>query len=140
MGAVMAKQVDARQALRGGDRRSIGRANEIAEVAKTDPGVFAQLMDGMAADDPLIVMRCADAAEKASLFDPRLLAPHKPEVLQMLASAEQAELRWHIAQMVPRLSLTSAQAKKAFSRLLDYTEDRSGIVRTCAMQALHDLA
>lgn len=136
----MTRRADITETLSGGDRRSIGRANEVAEIAKTDPCVFSQLIDGMAGADPVIAMRCADAAEKATRARPGLLVPHKPQLLKLLAEATQPELRWHIAALVPRMPLTPVQSRKAFARMLDYTRDRSSIVRTSAMQALHDLA
>jgi hypothetical protein len=42
--------------------------------------------------------------------------------------------------MLPRLRLTSKERARAVSILVDYLEDESRIVRTCAMQALADLA
>jgi hypothetical protein len=88
--------------------------------------------------DPVVRMRAADAAEKASARHKALLAPHKPELLGLLCEATQQELRWHLAQMVPRLELTAEERRRAMSALRLYLRDRSSIVKTCAMQALAD--
>jgi hypothetical protein len=85
-------------------------------------------------------MRAADAAEKVSAKKPRLLDRHKTELLGLLAEAEQIELRWHLARMVPRLRLTAAERQRAAAALERYLEDRSSIVKTFALQGLADLA
>lgn len=85
-------------------------------------------------------MRAADAAEKVTVKRPELLRPHKRELLGLLAETEQIELRWHLAAMVTRLELSTAERQRAAAALQRYLEDRSSIVKTFAMQALVDLA
>jgi hypothetical protein len=55
-------------------------------------------------------------------------------------SDAQIELRWHIASIIPRLKLSSAQRLRAFARFKENLEDRSSIVNTFARQASADLA
>lgn len=126
--------------LAGGDRRSIGRANEVAAMAEAEPALLAVLLSGMSDPDPLIRMRCADAAEKVTLRHPRRLQPHKAVLLGALSLVDQPELRWHVAQMLPRLDLSTAEQQRVFTTLDLFLGDASSIVRTCALQALHDLA
>jgi hypothetical protein len=126
--------------LSGGDRRSIGRSNQIAAQAAKDPKHFAQLIAALWHADPVIRMRAADAAEKASARRPALLPPYKKELLGLLVEATQPELRWHLAQIIPRLDLSPQELQRAASALRTYLADRSSIVRTFAMQALADLA
>jgi hypothetical protein len=54
--------------------------------------------------------------------------------------ASEQELRWHLAQMVPRLRLTSKERQRTAAALRRYLQDHSSIVKTCALQALADLA
>jgi hypothetical protein len=84
--------------------------------------------------------RAADAAEKVTVERPELLHPHKQELLGLLVETEQIELRWHLALMVPRLELSASECNRAASALQRYLEDRSSIVKTCAVQGLADLA
>lgn len=126
--------------LRGGDRRSIGRSNEVALQISADKKLFAQVFAELLADDPIIRMRAADAVEKASSRDHQLLQPYKREILKSIAAIPQQEVRWHVAQMIPRLQMSRAERDHAVSILFDYLEDKSSIVRTFAMQALADLA
>jgi hypothetical protein len=126
--------------LQGGDRRSIGRSNEAVGRVLAQPQLFGVLMSGIALDDLLVRMRCADAAEKISVQHPEWLAPYKRPLIEDYSCIEQAEVRWHVAAMLPRLSLNKAERRHVFELLLTYTNDRSSIVKTMAMQALADIA
>jgi hypothetical protein len=85
-------------------------------------------------------MRAADAAEKVSRERPDLLKPFKAELLGLADESEQAEVRWHLALMLPRLPLTRVERKRAAGRLQGFLNDRSSIVRTCALQGLVELS
>jgi len=126
--------------LKGSDRRSIGRSNEVARLVLREPGRFKELMQCLWHEDPVVRMRAADAAEKVSAAKPELLKPYKGELLGLLAETEQIELRWHLAQMVPRLTLAGTEGRRAAEALQLYLEDRSSIVRTFALQGLADLS
>lgn len=126
--------------LEGGDRRSTGRADQVAAAVAANTRLFPELMAGLWADDPLVRMRAADAAEKVTREDRELLRPYKKELLGLMAEADQQELRWHLAAMVPRLTLTPGERKRAADLLSGYLQDRSSIVKTFALQGLADLA
>jgi len=126
--------------LEGSDRRSIGRANEVARLVFRHPRRFRELIKCLWNENPVLRSRAADAAEKVSVKNPRLLNRHKAELLGLLAEAEQIELRWHLAAMVPRLRLTVRERQRAAAALHQYLEDRSSIVKTFALQGLTDLA
>ncbi len=126
--------------LVAGDRRSIGRSNEVVADVLAHPRLFGVVFSGLSAADPRLRMRAADALEKISARRPGLLAPYKKKLLREVASIGQKEVRWHVAQMLPRLELTGAERKRAFRTLLGYLSDPSSIVRTFAMQGLADLA
>ena len=126
--------------LSGEDRRSIGRSNEVVKLVFREPRRFPELLECLWNGNPIVRMRAADAAEKISLAKPGVLKPYKAELLGLLCEAEQIELRWHLALMVPRLPLTAAERQRAAAALQGYLQDRSSIVRTCALQGLADLA
>lgn len=69
-----------------------------------------------------------------------LLDPYKKELLGLLAESQQQEMRWHLAVMVPRLTLNARERQAAVSSLNSYLQDRSSIVKTFALQGLADLA
>jgi hypothetical protein len=126
--------------LKGGDRRSIGKSNHIAKLILSDSKRFSELVECLWAEDPIVRMRAADAAEKVTVTRPELLDPHKRELLGLLDEAGQIELRWHLALMVPRLSLSGTERARAAAAFRHYLEDRSSIVKTFALQGLVDLA
>jgi hypothetical protein len=126
--------------LQGGDRRSLGQANRVAAIVLSQPKRFPELLECLWCDDPVVRMRAADAAEKASGQRAELLYPFKEELLGLAAETTQQELRWHLALMIPRLPLTLAERKRAVARLKEFLSDGSSIVKTCALQGLVELA
>jgi hypothetical protein len=84
-------------------------------------------------------MRASDATEKISREQATLLQPYKAALPGLLREATQQEVRWHLAVMIPRLRLTSAECRHAAQLLWSFLEDRSSIVKTFAMQGLWDL-
>jgi hypothetical protein len=126
--------------LKGGDRRSIGRADAVARTVMRRPKLLAVLIDGMADADPVVRMRAADAAEKATRQHPEWLVPYRGRLLGDIAATDQAEVRWHVAQMLPRLALGGREERKGIRILFRYLRDDSRIVKVSSMQALADLA
>jgi len=126
--------------LGGGDRRSIGRVEEVVEDVLRDPSLFENLLDGMFVDAPIVRMRAADAVEKATANQRHLLQPHKSRLIRLADQADQQEVRWHMAQILPRLQLDPGEKKMVVNILYAYLNDRSKIVVTFALQALADFA
>jgi hypothetical protein len=60
--------------------------------------------------------------------------------MNLATRVEQQELRWHLAQMLPRLELSRKDRVIAADILRRYLKDRSRIVKAFAMQGLFDLA
>lgn len=131
---------DPLERLRGGDLRSIGRADELAAEALHTPELWPKLAAGLTDSDPLIRMRAADALEIASAHRPERLQPFKMLLLGPAARVPQQEVRWHVALMLPRLALEPAERETAVAILLSYLDDRSRIVKVNAMQGLAELA
>jgi hypothetical protein len=131
--------VDILQKLEGGDRRSIGRVDEVVAQVLDDPSLFETLFSGMLSDDPVVRMRSADAIEKISVVRPRLVQARKDMMIHEVARSEQQEVRWHVAQMLPRLDLNREERETTVEILLHYLNDDSKIVKTSSMQALADL-
>jgi hypothetical protein len=134
--------------LSGGTRTSLGRTDVVVSEVLKAPRKFSVLLACLAeaADENssptnrLLLMRASDALEKVSRAQPGWLAPHKLELLALAGSTDQIEVRWHMAQILPRLPLTPRERAVAIDILFDYLNDRSSIVKTHAMQALADFA
>jgi hypothetical protein len=138
------KSAALRKKLSGGTRASLGRTNQVVAEILADPSQFDALMACLAEDesdsDAVLNMRAADAVEKISRTRPELLAPHKLGLVGIAGGNDQIEVRWHMAQILPRLELTPRERLVALDILFDYLRDRSSIVKTHAMQALAEFA
>jgi hypothetical protein len=127
--------------LAGGDLRSIGRSNEVAAEVLARPALAVELVAGLSHTDARVRVRAADALEKASRAGPGLLRPFRAALLAKAARVERKEVRWHLAQMIPRLELDSRQARRAADLLMAWFRDpESRIVRVMALQALVEMA
>ena len=126
--------------LAGGDRRSIGRSDSVVREVLDNASLFGALFEGLSHDDPLVCMRAADALEKITVQRAEWLKPYKKRLLAIAAMTDRQELRWHIAQMLPRLALTRTETNEAVELLRRYLDDSSSIVRTFSLQALADLS
>ena len=126
--------------LKGGDRRSIGRVDEVVVQVLESPELFDELFYGLFSDDPVVRMRAADALEKITRERPQYLAGYKKLLLEKVAPIEQQEVRWHFAQMAPRLRLVGVEREQVVSILCGYLDDRSKIVQVFALQAMVDIS
>ena len=125
--------------LTGGNLRSIGRSDEIVLLILEEPTLFKDLFHGFYSADPVIRMRTSDAIEKISQSRPDLLEAYKGEILALADSAEQKEMRWHFAQIIPRLDLTKMERERAFAIMEGYLTSQSAIVQACSLECLYDL-
>jgi hypothetical protein len=136
----------------GRHRISSGRTAEVINLVRANPKKVTQLIECLWDEDPCVAMRAADALEKLtrrrspvpdaiqkSLLK-KLQGSWKAPLLGLLAEATENKLRWCMAPVVPRLALTVPECKRVAETLLSYLDDRSSIVKTCALQGLADLA
>jgi hypothetical protein len=130
-----------RARLAAGDMRQTGAAGAIAAEMLVRPQCLPELLAALEDARPGVRMRAADALEKVSAAKPALVQPHGATLLKLAANATQQELRWHLAQMIGRLDLTPAQAKRAAAVFAYWlAADDSRIVRVMALQAVADMA
>jgi hypothetical protein len=89
-----------------------------------------------------LVMRAVDAVEKVTVKHPEFLMPHKQQLLSVLKSADHKELKWHIAQLIPRIDLTDEELETVRHILTYWSLNRneSKIVRVDSLQGLFDLS
>jgi hypothetical protein len=127
--------------LSGGDLRSAGKSNTIVHSIRTQPA-FDELFLLLFHKDRKVVMRAADAIEKISITKPGFLLKHKFRLLKLLNEAENKELKWHLAQIIPRLPLSEKKTDKVFKIFSGWLMNRteSKIVRVNALQAIADLS
>lgn len=124
--------------LEGGDRRSIGQSGLVVAEVLADPALFDELFSGLRSRDSVVRIRVADALEKVTAVRPDLLRPYKRDLLGSLSKSADKEVRWHVAQMLPRVRWSGRERRLVYEILASYLQDSSSIVKACAMQALVD--
>ncbi|HXN07954.1 MAG TPA: HEAT repeat domain-containing protein [Nitrospiria bacterium] len=135
----MASQNELRVLLSGGDRRSVGNSNKVVSLAYRDPTILPFLVNLLEDKNILVRMRAADALEKVTQKNRDALNPSKPQLLRIAKESKDQEVKWHLAQMLPGLTLSPEESKIVFKLMEQYLKDKSSIVRTCALQAMVEL-
>ena len=123
-----------------GDLRMKGNSEKVVERILTNTRELDLLIACLSEDVEAMRMRCCDAMEKISRSHPQWFNRYKSRLLKVAKQEKQKEVRWHLAQIIPRLSLTAGQKYTAYTTFQTYLNDKSSIVKTFAMQALVDLA
>jgi len=126
--------------LRKGDLRQKGKSEEVVTDVLKKPQLFRHVVAGILDTEPGVRMRASDAVEKITRLRPGLLHPYKKDFLDVFATIDQKEVRWHLAQILPRLELTKKERQQVFDILVSFLDDDSRIVKTFAMQGLADIA
>jgi len=127
--------------LLGKDLRTV-KQNNVVVQAVTDQQSFDELFALVFHFQRPVVMRAVDAVEKVTKKHPEFLVPHKAQLLGVLRSADHKELKWHIAQLISRISLSKMELADV-RHILDYwalNKNESKIVRVNALQGLFDLS
>lgn len=130
--------------LKGGDLRSIGKTNVIISEI-TNQKKFDELFRGLFDADRVVVMRSADAIEKITIMHPEYLDSHKKQLFELFQTANHIELKWHLAQLMPRLilrlKLSEDETGMVWNKLTQWAIDKtsSRIVRVNSIQGLFDI-
>ena len=109
-------------------------------MVTSNPELLGEVVNAILVEDPGTRMRASDAVEKITRRNPEWLRPYKKQLLNKVAGINQKEVRWHTAQILPRLDLTIKERRKVYDLMQSYLKDESSIVKTFAMQALTDIA
>ena len=126
--------------LGAGDLRTTGKSDEVVKQVISDPKLIGDVVKAIIEGNPGVKMRASDALEKITRDNPEWLKPFKGQILTKVVSIKQKEVRWHIAQILPRLNLNKNERELVYEVMQSYLNDESSIVRTFAMQALTDIA
>lgn len=127
--------------LLGKDLRTT-RQNGLVVQSVHDQQTFDELFGLVFHHERPLVMRAVDAVEKLTSKHPEFLRPHKSQLLSVLKSADHKELKWHVAQLVPRIDLTAEELNDVWHTLAYWVlnKNESKIVRVNALQGLFDLS
>ena len=103
--------------LKEGDLRQKGKSEEVVADVLKKPQLFRHVVAGIVDAEPGVRMRASDAAEKITRSRPELLQPYKEDFLNVFARIDQKEVRWHLAQILPRLELAKNERQQVFEIL-----------------------
>ena len=126
--------------LAPGDLRMKGNSEKVVARILANNKELDLLITCLDEEGDALRMRCCDAMEKLSRVHPQWFTRYKARLLKAATMSRQKEVRWHLAQIIPRLSLTPSQQRQAYTIFQTYLSDTSSIVKAFAMQALVDLA
>ncbi len=101
----------------GGHTNSLGRANEVLQIVKSDPTKLDELFKCIYSLDAWVRMRAIDSFEKLVRDEPRLAQPYVNELINDLTKSNQASIQWHLAQLFIEIKLTKPQSDKAVAWL-----------------------
>jgi hypothetical protein len=130
-----------REKLTGGTRTSVGSSDEVIQKLLKNSAGLSVIYDLFLDEDPVVAMRASYVAMKVAEQKPDSVAPFAKELLKNLNLYTQQEVRWHIPQLLAHLKLTSAQKRKAYEVLMEWSEtDKSKIVGYYCLQTAANFA
>lgn len=126
--------------LAEGDKRTVNRVDEAVQCLESNPNLIPDAIELLRSGLEAIAMRAADCLEKFSRQNYLQLEPYKGDLVDVLENIHQKEVHWHLAQILPRLKLSSSDLKKVSKIWLEnYYNSTSSIVRTESLQALYEI-
>lgn len=131
---------DLEKILTGGDLRSIGKSNLVIKKINNQND-FDELFRYLFHEDRLVVMRVADTIEKITINNPQYITNYKREIFELCKLANNKELKWHLALLIPRLQLDNYELDNAWNILTNWAKDKanSRIVRVNSIQGLFEM-
>lgn len=126
--------------LSSGNPRSLGDINSLLDKNKKQED-FDELFPFLSHSNRVVVMRSSDAVEKISQYNPEFLQKHKEKIFELCQSEIFNELKWHLALLLPRLSLSENELGKAWEILSNWTKNKenSKIVRVNSLQGMYEI-
>lgn len=122
--------------LAGGDLRSDGKSDEVAEEVIQNPGLLMDLIEGLESPDKVVRMRTAHALEVISRTNPEIIEEIKKQLISSAYKDKLPEVRWHLAQIFGNISLSNKERDDVVSILFSYLEGESILVKAWSIATL----
>ncbi len=122
--------------LSGGDLRSDGPSDLVAEIVLANPGLLPDLMEGPRAPDEVIRGRSADCLEKISRTRPELFRTYVDQLLSAARGEYLPMARWHYAMIFGNLAVFEDLAGNLVAALNELLADESAFVKSWAISSL----
>jgi hypothetical protein len=129
--------------IEGRNPLALGQVCTLTQRFLAKPEKAGQLIQFLWDSDEGVASRAADILERVSRARPpaldRIFSYYKNAILGLLPEAQPKKLRWNLALILGRLSLTPFEARQAAAVLESWLNDASSIVKTAALQGIADL-
>jgi len=122
--------------LSGGDLRSDGPSNLVAEIVLANPGLLQDLMEAPQVKDEVIRGRAADCLEKISRSKPEIFRPHVDQLLGASRGEYLPMARWHYAMIFGNLAVFEDLSRELVAALGELLNDESVFVKSWAISSL----
>ena len=122
--------------LSGGDLRSDGMSNEVADFVFKNPELFDELFEGLSVSDDVVRGRTADALEKVSRVRPDLIIDRLPKLLQVAEEDHVPMVKMHLAMIFGHLAMYEERLRQLISTLQYLLDDGSVFTRSWAVVSL----
>jgi HEAT repeat protein len=126
--------------LDGGDLRSDGAANPVADAVNKDLKLIPELIDGLHDERDVVRGRAADVLEKVARKHPEEFMPHLNSLLAVLEQAEIPMVRWHLAMLLGHLVPLGEEHESICAALISRLSDDSVFTISWAIVSLCILA
>lgn len=122
--------------LAGGDLRSDGASNEVADLVCGQLDLLPELLASLESSDPVVRGRAADALEKVGRQEPDAIVPHVDRLIDTCLEDSVPMVRWHVAMLLGHLAIEAHLRPKIRAALLGLLDDESVFVASWAITSL----
>jgi hypothetical protein len=124
-----------------GRRITTAKRNEMIIERIEGQQSFDQLFALMLHHEKPLAIRAAAAVDTVSSKHPEFLLPHQDQLLKLLTTSDHHEIKWHIVQLLPRITLSPEALLHVWHVLKHWAlnPNEGSNLRLHALQALSDL-
>ena len=117
-------------------------ATELVTAALAAGGeeVCLRLIRALSSPEKPEAERAARTLKKIAEADRAALYPYRKQILKAAFAARDVRVQWNLSLVLGRLALKGQDKAIAVDLMYERLTDKSGLNRTCAMQALMDLS
>jgi len=100
--------------LSGGDLRSEGKAEEVAQEIITNPEQLSELIQGVDSDNKVVRGRTYMTLEIISRQHPELITGVMSQMIELAAVDTVPQVRWHIAEIIGNVEIPDEKIDQVF--------------------------
>lgn len=122
--------------LSGGDKRSDGMSDQVAEIVIENPSIFPDLYEGLKEGDAVLRGRTCDTLEKIARKQPDLIEPHVSDLIVLARSDRSMVVKMHLAMTFGHMAVYQQHSSDLVDVLLYLLSDEYIFVRSWSISSL----